>query len=1135
MNIKLVDIIIFLGLFSLISMGTIFYYSIVDMHSIKQKFQDTLNNEAIKVSLSKDIKINLLSMQRAESNLITEQNETENKKYQLCFEQAKNELEINFFKLKSLIKTQFKEIEDFQNHYNNYIKQFETLSKPIKTSSINSINHIDKTMNDNISKIIQYNEMSIKNAVQTTNKEYDEYLSFIKILSTALVIFLVIFLVFIYLFVTKRLRSIYNLTDYIKSGDFIKNLHYKPVQNNDELGLIEASLYESILLLQKHRKLQNGQNWIKSSIIELSSSLNDKHSLLEITQSALSTICRKIDAGMGIIYLYEDNLLKRHATYAYTNKFDSAKEIALGEGVVGQVGLEQKAILLTNVQDVSNTIKTGITNSLPLHTFTYPLVYKGELQGVIELASLLKITQVEQEYLNRFVESFSAIIYASKKADETQKLLKTTQFQAQELEQSQQELELQAQELEQNNTELIMRQKEIEKKVSELETSNKYKSEFLANMSHELRTPLNSINILSKILTDNKDGNLTEKQVQQAMTIYNSGKDLLQLINDILDLSKIEAKMMHLHLSDVSMDALTHKLHELFEPLAKQKEINLELNIEQLKENIIYSDKIKIQQIMKNFISNALKFTPQHGKVILKLNNNIGENSDTFPLQFSVIDTGIGVHKDNLATIFEVFRQADGSISREYAGTGLGLSISKELATMLDAKITVESVLGYGSIFSLLLPYTIDIKKIDKNFLEIVPLNEEKKIIHQQPDLFIQDDRLRLTKEDKILLIIEDDIKFANIVKDEAKKLSIKTIIATNGKEGLEFAQKYQPSGIILDMNLPIMDGLDVLKLLKADTTTRHIPVKIMSIDEPNMATQRMGAINYLQKPIEPEALQMAINKLILKNKKEKKDLLIVEDNEILRENLSTILRADDINILSARNAKDAIFSAELIDFDCAIVDIGLPDMTGFQLLKILKRTHCNLPIIIYSARDFNSDELKVLREYSESIIIKTVESEERLIQETSLFLHRLHKNLSESHKNILKASSSLETIFNNKKVLIVDDDIRNTFALDSILSNQGMQTIIASNGEEALKRLKEHEDINIILMDIMMPVMNGYETIQTIRKDSKYTPIPIIALTAKAQKEDRQKCLDIGANDYISKPIDNEHLLQLIKVWIRY
>jgi signal transduction histidine kinase/DNA-binding response OmpR family regulator len=937
-----------------------------------------------------------------------------------------------------------------------------------------------------------------------------------------------------------------NLNNILSSLSSYSSLNFEYINSSPE-GTISNEISNLAHIIKDSLESTKRQNWIKDSLVSLSSTLQNEESAANIAQKAISEISRTIDAGMGALYIWnkDEQKLKLNSTYSYQNRNDLSNEFKLGEGVVGQVALEMKPIRITNVKLNEMVITTATTQETPINTYTYPLIYKGELLGVIELASYELIDDIKQEYLNGSIDSLSAIIFASIQSDATQTLLNQTQQQNEELEQQRlamteqnQELESTAKELESQKEELEVTQKEVEKRAAELEDSNKYKSEFLANMSHELRTPLNSINILSKLIENNKDGNLNSKQIEQATTIHQSGVDLLQLINDILDLSKIEAKMMSLNLGDVHIEALLSDLHSIFEPIANEKGVKFNLEIDKDLDKLIYTDKEKIRQIIKNFLSNALKFTDENGTITMKASINTDENKDDLPVKLSIIDTGIGIPSDKLDHIFHAFKQVDGSTSRKYGGTGLGLSISKELTSILDGKIVVQSVEGEGSTFSLLLPLELNTNHLDKDLVDII---EEKNIPSGRNDFVkrkqvADDDRNNLKDNDKFILIIEDDDKFASIVKDEANSIGLKALIALNGDDGIEMAKKYIPSGIILDMNLPVMDGWDVLKILKDNVHTRHIPVKIISADEPNIATQRMGAVEYIQKPVELDILDNALKTLIAKGDKDQKDLLIVEDDDVLRESFAELLGSKDadVNVVAVENGTKAVEAVKKIEFDCAIIDMGLPDMSGFKLLEIVKKHDCNLPIIVYTGREFTTDELKLLRGYSESIVLKTAESEVRLLDESMLFLHRIHKNLNEEQQQLLSKLLQEDTKFLDKKVLIVDDDFRNLFALSAVLEEYGLKTIIAGDGQESLVKLEEYDDIDIVLMDIMMPIMNGYEAIEKIRKgDEKIKDIPIIALTAKAQKEDRQKCLDSGANDYMSKPIDNKQLLHLIKVLI--
>jgi signal transduction histidine kinase/CheY-like chemotaxis protein len=1154
---KLIAMIISLGVSSIIVVLIISYQSIQNLNFLEQEFENILNNQNEKIRLSKDIEIELLKMYRAQRNLIDEEKDELKDKYKLNFLKNKNNIDKSFLDLIKLINFQNKELEEFKINYTSLIRNFDEIlrllsqSKQLEAQYLlknNSKILVDTSINI-LSEIISYNEKTMLDSIQSNKESQLELELTFKYLVGILLFSLLVMILNIYIYISNRLKKINDLILIIKENKYIDDLILPAKEEKNELGLIKKTLYEAILLLKENHLIQEEQNWLKNSIIELSSSLYEKQNLNDILDTSILTICRKINAIQGVIYLYNDlnQMLTFSSSFACNNE-RKKNHFTLGEGVVGQVALEKKSILLKNLTE-EYIIDTGIIKTIPKNIYVYPLIYKNQLIGVIELSSFEIITDIQKDYLIAFSETLSSIIFSSLLANKTKELLNTTQEQSNILKNSQQKLEIQNEELEEQrkqleeqtrilemsqreletqNLEIIQSKEEIEKRSKDLEDANKYKSDFLANMSHELRTPLNSINILSKILSRNKDGNLTTKQTEQANTIYNSGKDLLQLINDILDLSKIEAKMISLNLEKVILKELLKEIFNLFYSIAKEKKINLDLIIDDSSEFVIYTDREKVKQIINNFLSNAIKFTSSNKNISITLNSNI-INNKMLPIEISVIDEGIGIPHDKHEIIFEAFKQVDGSTSRKYGGTGLGLSISKELANILNGKIIVNSKENKGSTFSLLLPIQIDTTNIDKNLIDIIPYRE---ISNQLTLPFVVDDRFEIHNNDKIILIIEDDEKFANILKDEINKFNLKAIISTNGDEGLMLAEKYQPLGIILDINLPTLNGWEVLKLLKANVETRHIPVKIMSVETPNIIMKKMGAIDFVQKTGEITQLELSIKDLIISNDKEKQ-LLIVEDNDIQKENLIDIMKSEDIKVTAVSSGNEAIDLIKNNNFDCAIIDINLFDICGFELLKIIKENNSDLPIVIYSARDFTTNELKILREYSESVVIKTVESEARLIDETSLFLHRLNKNYTTTQKKLLHNSVLRNNTFNGKKILIVDDDIRNIFALSSLLTENGFDIIASYNGEEALKELENDIDIDIILMDIMMPIMDGYETIEKIRNDKRFKKIPIIALTAKAQKKDREKCLNKGANDYISKPIDEEQLLQLMKIWL--
>ena len=705
--------------------------------------------------------------------------------------------------------------------------------------------------------------------------------------------------------------------------------------------------------------------------------------------------------------------------------------------------------------------------------------------------------------------------------------------QQEELQMTNEELEEQTQSLELKNTEVEAAKSSLEQKTKQLEISSSYKSEFLANMSHELRTPLNSLLILSKDLYDNKKKNLDPIQVESAEIIYKSGHDLLVLINEVLDLSKIESGKMAVYIEKIALINFMDNLIRNFKHQANQKGLILSAKLDPELPEFIHTDAQRLNQIMKNLLSNAIKFT-EKGSVTI----TIDRYTDT-TLNISVTDTGIGIQPDKHLAIFEAFQQAEGGTARKYGGTGLGLSISRELAKLLGAEIKVSSKINQGSTFSLIIPLEIH------NENETVGANIQKEIVSYQPRSnddtkylnypSIDDDRNSITKDDKVVLLIEDDLKFAKILLNQANEKHFKCIVAATGEDGLALASKYKPQAIILDMGLPGINGHQVLIELKANPTLRHIPVHIISANDFSLEPIRAGAVEYLMKPIDKNDLEEALNRIENFVSKEIKNLLIIEDNENSRKAIKLLIENEDVHCFEAATGKEALDLYENNAIDCIILDLGLPDISGFELIHQIKdRKDRNLPpIIVYTGKELTREEHNELQKYSESIIIKGVKSEERLLDETALFLHRTVKNLPESEHAAINKMYDKEATFNGKKILLVDDDSRNVFALSKILSEQGIEIVKAENGKIALDMLDIHADTDLVLMDIMMPEMDGYEAMKRIRAQFKFRKLPIIALTAKAMKDDKQKCIDAGANDYITKPIDVDRLLSLMRVWL--
>ena len=924
----------------------------------------------------------------------------------------------------------------------------------------------------------------------------------------------------------------------------------------DELKLAneeKAKRADELIIANEELAFQNeqniNQNWIKDGVYLLNERVRNKETLAEQIETSINELSRYVSAGVGAIYIYdsENDLLKLEGSYAYTKREHVSNVFKLGEGIVGQVASEKKPILLTNVPD-QFTIHSGTTKAKALNIYTYPLIFKEELIAVAEVASYEIFSATILEYLDSAFAALAGSLYTSIQATSTSNLLVQSQNQSQELvEQSQQltsknkelqeqreSMDIQRQELQMKNSDLELAQVEANTRSQDLEDANRYKSEFLANMSHELRTPLNSMLLLSSSLSKVQDIE-PEKLNKQADTIYDAGSSLLNLINDILDLSKIEAKLMTISLEKIDISSLLHELKELFIPQAEEKNIQLESIIDANALIAFSSDKSKLTQILRNFISNAIKFTDNDGSISIELTLNTEEDKKLRPIVISIIDNGIGIEEGNIYLIFEAFKQADGGTSRQHGGTGLGLSISKELTELLGGRISVKSLIGHGSSFSIYIPLNIDTDLIDESLIEHIQYeNIPSSVQRIDNQVLVIDDREKLNKQDIVILVVEDNAVFANIVLEEAHKLGHKAIVAGDGNTAISMAREYMPTAIILDVLLPVINGMEVLRILKSDINTRHIPINILSCTESQNIAKKLGAFDYITKPIQESELANLIKSLVDFVKDKQKHILIIEDEKVQAKGLVALLTDKNISVKSVGTAKQGLKEVKSHKYDCAIVDLGLPDMSGFKLLALIEKESIELPIIIYTAKDLTNNEWVEIRKYSDSVVLKTATSDVKLIEEVSLFLHSERISLNAEKQQLLAKAMDTDLLLEGKKLLIVDDDMRNIYALSSVLEDKGLDITSAQNGKEALELLQNTENkFDIVLMDIMMPVMDGYEAMREIKKNNRINSIPIIALTAKAQAEDKQLCIDSGADDYMAKPIDNEQLLSLLKVWL--
>lgn len=919
--------------------------------------------------------------------------------------------------------------------------------------------------------------------------------------------------------------------------------------------------------LQKNYKelslvnLENSErNWLLHGLAEVNDVLQGHLDAATLSRVVLNTVVKYTDLKAGAFYTYDEEQKKILLTASYALQKTAKKEYALNEGFVGQAAAEKEPLIISDIPSKYATIEGATISIEPVHAVYVSLFHSDELKGVMEVLSFKPIEHQTIELLKLTSNNIAVALHAVNEREKVLQLLEQVQrqkealehqqeelrqtneeltVQAEVLQASEEELRVQEEELRQINAELKEKNVAIENagrslalKAKELEESSKYKSEFLANMSHELRTPLNSVLILAKMLSDNKDHNLTEKQVAQAKIIHKSGSDLLQLINDILDLSKIEAGKVTLHVENASVKSIAADLEQLFAVVAEEKGIKYSVEILDGVPPRIKTDRQKVEQILKNLLSNAFKFTSANGKVTLQFSQVDQDN--TKYLSMSVKDTGIGIPKEKQHVIFEAFQQANGSTNRKYGGTGLGLSITKELTRLLKGKLELQSEEDRGSTFSIFIPLdyaNANASLVAENAKTDIAKPEEK-VIEQTA---VPDDRRTVVQEDKVILIIEDDKVFAGVIKEFAKSNGYKSIVALSGDEGLYCAKKYMPSAIILDMNLPGIDGTTLLKLFKENEHLKHIPVHVISATDHTKALSE-GALAFLKKPIEKNDLDNAFTLIGEYLKSTIKRVLIFSKNNLKDEVCKTLSDEKNYDIVcdAARSLNEAIDKLNKEKYDCIIADIGDDIEEGISKLTSL-HTHLlptHIPTIIYLDNDITSSDELEMKRVADVVVRKSSFSNKRLLDELELFLYKVRENKVLSQPK-LKKPVNLDATLQNKRVLLVDDDMRNIFALSAALENQQMEVITASDGKEALEILKTDKSIDIVLMDVMMPEMDGYEALRIIRNEMKLTRLPVIALTAKAMTGDREKCLAAGASDYISKPVDVHKLSSLMRVWL--
>jgi signal transduction histidine kinase/CheY-like chemotaxis protein/CHASE3 domain sensor protein len=940
-------------------------------------------------------------------------------------------------------------------------------------------------------------------------------------------------------------------------------------------GVLLVLIAAAAAISSRDFRARQAQSWIRAGQMGLGERMQGDQSLESLGNQVLSYLAAFLQAQVGAIYIAEGGQFRRFAAHAMPSSAE-ATPLRPGDGLLGQAVKDKQTLRVRSVPSGYLPIVSATGAGAPNELLILPASVDGVVHAVIELGFFGETLPEARDLLSRASEPIAVAVRAAKDRQRLEELLQETQRQAEELQAGQEELRVSNEELEEQGralresqasleaqqvelehansqleeqTQLLEHQKDalakahgfVTARSDELRRANEYKSEFLANMSHELRTPLNSTLILAKLLADNKEGNLTDQQVKFARTISSAGNDLLLLINDVLDLSKIEAGKVDLAPEKVPLAGIVDNLLKTFQPSAEQAGLRFSVKLEPGVPEFIETDPQRLGQVLKNLLSNAFKFT-QKGEVAVRV-----FHADADTLCFTVSDTGVGIAPHQQEVIFEAFRQADGSIHRKYGGTGLGLSISRDLAGLLGGTITVKSELGVGSIFTLSLP--IVFKGAREPLATAAPATSAAAAVpaETQPAAVsqavrstrIEDDRYSIAQGGRVILTIEDDAAFAMILRDLVREMGFQCISAGSAGEGLEAATQYQPSAILLDVHLPDHSGLGVLDQLKRNPKTRHIPVHMLSVADYRREAMGLGAIGYIMKPAQREQLIDALRRLEARFLQSMRHVLVVEDDARQRESIRQLLSNGEVQITAVASAGEALSHLKATTFDCMVVDFNLPDLSGYDLLEKMSQQEDVPfpPVIIYTGRALTRDEEQRLRRFSKSIIIKDARSPERLLDEVTLFIHQVESKLPPEHQQMLKSARNRETALEGRRVLVAEDDVRNVFALTSVLEPKGVIVVIARNGREALSTLaacsRDGEPIDLVLMDIMMPEMDGLTAMREIRKENRWKNLPIIALTAKAMADDQEKCLAAGANDYIAKPLDVEKLLSLVRVWM--
>lgn len=1010
--------------------------------------------------------------------------------------------------------------------------------------------------------------------------------------------------------IVRPLAQLRGSANRIGEGDYA---HRVVVTTMDEVGHLGEVFNQMASQVQQRQTVLANQDWLKSSLGKFTTLFQQQRDPVAVGHAVLSELSTLLNARQAAIYRVVTQpsgaTLELCASYAAVNP---PTTLAPGEGLIGQCFAEKRRIIVADAPADYLRISSSLGGAKPATVVVEPALFEGEPRAILELAALQPFTTLQLEFIDRLAASLGIVFQNIESVTRTQVLLQKSQALTVQLEEQQgalasKNIELEAQadqlrkseqllqeqqveltqtneELEQTNEEMEQSNEELEEKSNllvsqkrDLENSNRtieqarselqeqarqlsitstYKSNFLATMSHELRTPLNSLLILARLLSENRDENLTTKQVQFAKTIESSGADLLEMINQILDLAKIESGTVELQLDDVSPGEMQRSIEQQFRHVADTKHLEFDVSLGSGLPEHVHTDVGRLHQVMKNLLANAFKFT-ERGSVKVEIRSvtsgwsrsSTSLNKAAAVVAFSVTDTGIGIPKDKQEIIFESFQQADAGTARRFGGTGLGLSISREIAAMLGGVLQLESDAGKGSTFTLFLPVTLDLATVrDRTALPRVPAKPSPTttppvpvsdaIAIDTPDFEgdnMDDDRNQIATGDRVILIIEDDVRFANILVDLAREKRFKVLVARSARRGLALAQRFVPVAITLDLRLTDEDGWMVLDRLKHDERTRHIPVHVISVEPGRSRGLRQGAVSYLQKPVSKDAINEILQQTVNFIERPVKNLLVVEDDDVQRDSIRELIGNNDVHTTTVANAAAALAALEADRYDCIVMDLMLPDQPGVELIREINRRHGlhAPPVIVYTGKELSPKEETELRSLSESIIVKDARSPERLLDETALFLHRVQSRLPEAKRRMLDQVRKQDAVLTGRRVLVVDDDVRNIFALTAALEGYGMIVKFAESGKAAIEMLEADTVCDVVLMDVMMPEMDGNEATRRLRRDSRFAKLPIIAVTAKAMKGDRERSIDSGASDYITKPVDTEKLVSLLRVWL--